>query len=332
MGNATIKDVAKAAGVSIATVSRVLNKNYTVSPKLEEKVMNVIKELNYYPNSIARSLKNENTHTIGLIVSDISNSFFTTIARSVEDIINQQNYNLIVCSTDNQQKKEYDYLLLLMEKKVDGIIINTTGKNDEFIATISQTIPIALCGRTISSPSFKGDYVDSDNISGTYELIKYFIELGHTKIGIINGQANISSAIERFEGFKRAMLTIGVKADENYPYLFNGDFNRMESGYKGAEFLLTKPDPPTAIFVTNNELIYGTLRYIRQHDISIPEDVRIGCYGELVNGDLFYVQPTCVSMSPQTHGARLAELIMDRIQNKNNVPNKEIRFSPHLIK
>lgn len=116
MSNITIKDVAKEANVSIATVSRVLNENYFVSPELKTKVMNAIEKLNYYPNSVARSLKNESTQTIGLIVSDISNSFFTFVNRSVENILRQHNYNLIVCSTDNQKEKEASYLKLMLEK------------------------------------------------------------------------------------------------------------------------------------------------------------------------------------------------------------------------
>lgn len=330
MRNITIKDVAKEAGVSIATVSRVLNGNSFVSTELKAKVNAAISKLNYYPNSIARSLKNESTLTIGLIVSDISNPFFTTIARSVEDIIRPQNYNLIVCSTDNQQDKEYAYLQLLMEKKVDGIILNTTGENCDFIASISHNIPIALCGRKVNSLSFHGDLVDSDNITGSYELTQHMIHMGHKKIGIINGQKKVSSSYERMEGFCKAMLTLGIRADESYPYLFNGDFNRIESGYQGAQFLLNRPDPPTAIVAMNNELVIGALSYCKEHQIRIPEDVSIGCYGEIVNADLLYVQPSYVTLSPWTMGKRLAELIIERIESDKELPNREVRFSTIL--
>jgi LacI family transcriptional regulator len=330
MRNITIKDVAKEAGVSIATVSRVLNNNYFVSDELKAKVNETIGKLNYYPNSIARSLKNESTLTIGLIVSDISNAFFTTLARSVEDIIRHQNYNLIVCSTDNQKEKEYAYLQLLMEKKVDGIILNTTGENCDFIASISHNIPIALCGRKVNDLSFRGDFVDSDNITGSYELTRHMIKMGHKKIGIINGQQKVSSGHERMEGFCKAMLTIGVTVDESYPYIFNGDFNRIESGYQGAHFLLNQSNPPTAIVIMNNEMAIGTLSYCKEHQVQIPEDVSIGCYGDIVNADLLYVQPSNVTMSPWTIGKRLAELIIERIESDEEVPNREIRFSTQL--
>lgn len=331
MGNATIKDVAAEAQVSIATVSRVLNKNYVVSPELEAKVMAAIEKLNYYPNSIARSLKNENTHTIGLIVSDIANEFFTALARSIEDIIAKRGYNLIVCSTDNRQDKEYSYLQLLMEKKVDAIILNTTGLNDEYIASLSQKIPFGLCGRKVNALSFKGDFVDSDNVTGSYELTRYLLSLGHRKIALINGQTEVSSSAERLEGFCKAMKEAGIDVEDSYPYLYFGNFNRKESGYQGAEAMFSMANPPSAIFAANNELALGVMRYCLQHGISIPEDLSLTGYGRISNADLLYVQLLCTDMSPQVMGTRLAELTMERIEQKNNILNREIRFSPQLI-
>jgi len=276
-------------------------------------------------------LKSESTHTIGLIVSDISSDFFTTIARSVEDIIRNDNYNLIVCSTDDQKKIELDYLHILMEKKVDGIILNTTGENSDYIASISHNIPIALCGRKINVHTFKGDFVDSDNVTGSYELTRHMIEMGHKEIGIICGQKKVSSGYERMDGFSKAMLTINIKVEDNYPYIFNGDFNRIESGYQGAEFLLSQKNPPTAIVAMNTVMTIGALRYCKENQIRIPEDVSFGCYGNILNADLLYVQPSSVTTSPWIIGKRLAELIIDRIESEDKLPNREIRFSTQLI-
>lgn len=331
MSNVTIKDVAKEANVSIATVSRVLNQNYFVSPELEKKVMDAIKKLNYYPNSVARSLKNESTQTIGLIVSDISNSFFTIVNRAVEDVLKKYKYNLIVCSTDNQKEKEYSCFQLLLEKKVDGIILNTTGFNHDFVASVSQQLPIVLCGRKVESTSFHGDLVDSDNITGTYKMVRHIIELGHKKIGFIGGQQTISSGQERYEGFRRAMETIDITVDDSYPYQFAGNYNRSQSGYDGAQYLLTLPEPPTAILAMNNELAIGALRYFHSHNIAIPRQVSFACYGNILNVDLFYVQPDNVDMDPQQIGTKMGEMLLERIESKNNLPNREIRFSPVLI-
>lgn len=330
MKNVTIKDVAKVAGVSIATVSRVINNNPFVNKDLEHKVLSVIKQLNYYPNSVARSLKNRSTLTIGFLVSDISNNFFTKMSRAIEDVIQLHNYNLLVCSTDNKQKKEYEYLQLLLGKKVDGIIINTTGKNDEFISEISKRIPIVLCGRKINNPNFIGDFVDSDNISGSYDLTSHLINLGHRKIGIINGLTSVSSGSERFEGFQKAMKMIGIDIDNDYKYKYDGTFD-MDGGYKGVAKLMESDDQPTAIVITNNEMSIGALKYFRIHNIRIPEDISIASFGNIVNDDLLFVKPSCVKMNTWIMGKKQGELIIERIESKNQLPNREIRYSTPLI-
>jgi DNA-binding LacI/PurR family transcriptional regulator len=333
MSNVTIKDVAQLASVSIATVSRVLNKNYYVSPDLESKVTAAIEQLGYYPNSVARSLKNQSTMTIGFLVSDISNNFFTNIFRAIEDSIREYHYNLLVCNTDHDKEREYDYLQLMLEKKVDGIIINTTGFNDDFISSISERIPVALCSRRIMTAEFKGDLVDSDNIRGSYDLTSHLISLGHTKIGIVNGPIHVSSAIERLEGFQKAMGEIGIKVDQNYPYYFNGNFS-VDGGFQCAKKLLSRNDPPTAIVFMNNEMAAGALRYCRLNNIDVPDSVSIASYDRIVNDDLLYVHPCFVTMEPLEIGKKLAELIVERIQNKDkasDIPNREIRLLSHLV-
>lgn len=331
MGDITIKDVAREANVSIATVSRVINKNYVVSSDLEMKVISAIEKLNYVPNSIARSLKNDNTHTIGLIVSDISNGFFTTIARAAEDLLMHKGYNLIVCSTDNQQEKEASYLQLLMEKKVDGIILNTTGENTQFISAISKNIPIALCSRKVESPLFKGDFVESDNIPGSYELTSHLLQLGHRRIAVINGQPNVSSSQERLQGFTQAMETVGITVDKSYPYLFNGNFSEVSTGYDGIAKLMQMEEPPTAVIAMNNELAIGVLKYCHTNNVLIPETLSVCAFGGIENMDILYVQPSYVSVVPAGIGRRLAELLIERIEQKNNLPNREIRFTTQLI-
>ena len=331
MPNITIKAVAKDAGVSIATVSRVLNKNYPVSSELEQRVMRSVEKLNYYPNSVARSLKFDSTLSIGLIVSDISNSFFSTISRSVEDVVMRKHYDLIVCSTDSQGDKELSYIQLLLGKKVDGLVLNITGHNDDFIRQISHTIPVVLCGRRVSSPEYKGDFADSDNSSGSYSLIKHLIDHGHRRIAILNGQMLVSSARERYDGFCRAMAGIGITVDSSYPYCYEGDFTTAGSGYEGARHLMSLPEPPTAIAAMNNELCVGAMRYCHEHGIRIPEDVSLCSYGKIQNEDLMYVRPSYVVMDPAVIGTRIADLLLERIEHKNRLANREVLFSAELV-
>lgn len=329
LSSITIKDVAKYAGVSTATVSRVVNQNYYVSPEIEAKVNEAIKRLNYYPNSIARSLKNESTLTIGLLVSDISNNYFTTIAKAIEDVVSKENYNIIVCSTENSKEKELTYIKLLMSKKIDGLIVNTTGKNNEFISNLSKTVPIVLINRRIENSDFVGDFIDTSNIEGVYDLTYHYISMGHRKIGIINGDLDLSTGWERFDGFKLAMSKVGIKVDDEYPFRYDGDFT-VESGYQGAMTLLSMPEKPTAIVIMNNSMTTGALKYLRLKNLKVPEDVAIASYGALDNMELMYVRPTISAFNEWVLGKRAGEFILQRIKNEAS-SNREAIYTPQLI-
>ncbi|MCD8140300.1 MAG: LacI family transcriptional regulator, partial [Planctomycetaceae bacterium] len=209
--NVTIRDVAREAGVSVATVSRALNQNYPVSDKLRQRIDAAVAKLDFHPNAIARTLKTNNTGIIGFLVSDISQNFFTTILKGVENIIQTSNYNVISCSTDNQKSTELSYLNILLEKKVDGIILNGTGMNDEYIAKISKTVPIVCSHRSNSSPDFFGDFVGCDEFNSIQQLTSHLLALGHRKIGLLNGPLHVSTGHDRYQGFCAAMRAAGVE-------------------------------------------------------------------------------------------------------------------------
>ncbi|MDY3249626.1 MAG: LacI family DNA-binding transcriptional regulator [Candidatus Choladocola sp.] len=325
----TIKDVAIKAGVSTATVSRVINNKPTVSRELAEKVNQAIQSLGYYPNSNARTLKYESSKTVGFVVSDIANTFFTTMARGIENILALHGYNLFVCSTDDDGDREKKCISLLMEKQVDGIIINTSGKNNELVTRISHQIPVVLFGREISNARFKGDLVDNDNVSGLQQLTQYLLKLGHIRIGLLNGQSYVSSAQERFLGFQNAMKTAGIEVNNHYPYLFHGHFNRISSGMEGANHLFQQG--ATAIICANNLLTMGALRFCQEAKICIPKQLSLCGFGTMENSELLYIRLTCADQAPFTMGIRLGELIIERIESKNTLPNREIRFSANLI-
>jgi len=325
----TIKDVAKYTGVSIATVSRVINKNYYVSPGIEQKVSNAIKELGYYPNAIARSLKNDSTHTIGFVVSDISNSYYLTIAKALEKVIEGEKYNIIVCSTENKEDREKALIQLLMSKKVDGIIINTTGKNDDFISQISNNVRVILISRKIKGTNFKGDFIDSNNFQGAFALVSHLSSIGHRKIAVINGDLELSTGWERFDGFKRAMQEIGLDVQNDYKYRYDGDFS-IESGYQGAAQIMNLSDKPTAVVVMNNSMSIGALRYFKSHNINVPQDISIVSYGDIDNIDILYIQPSIVALNPWVLGTKAGEMILTRIKDKS-INNREVIYTPQLV-
>ena len=258
-----IADVARAARVSSATVSRVVNGNYSVAATTKARVLRAIARLGYQPNAVARSLKVTRTKIIGFLVSDISNLHFTAMARAIEDRISAAGYNLIVCSTDGLRERELAYLRTLMGRRVDALIINKTGLNDPHIGDISRAIPIVLVDRRIRrTVSFRGDFVGSDNRRAAALLTGHLLELGHRRIGMINGPVTLSTGRERYAGFVQAMAGRGVDAGRGYPLRYDGDFNEG-SGSKGAEALLSLHPGPTALIVMNNAMLLGALKRLR---------------------------------------------------------------------
>ncbi len=329
MEKVTIKDVAKHAGVSVATVSRVVNNNYYVSPEVARTVVQAISELKYVPNLVARSLKKDATFSLGVLVSDITNNYFIEMAKAVEDIVSKQGYSLIVCSTENSRKRELAYLELLISRKIDGLILNTTGENDEYVVGLSRKIPVVAINRKIKDTGFRGDLVDSNSIQGAYELTTHLLDLGHRKIFVLNGSLSVSTGRERFAGFQKAMREVGIKVTDNYPYRYDGNFT-LEAGYQGAAAWARLADRPTAMIVMNNMMTVGALKYIQTHGIRVPEEMSIVSYERIENIELFSVQPTIAASDPSLMGGKVAELMLERIQS-SGLNNREIVFQPKLL-
>ena len=325
----TIKDVARKANVSVATVSRVLNDNYSVRHDTKKKVHAASKQLGYVPNSIARSLKTQSTHTIGFVVSDISNTYHISIARSIEDIIQRHNYSIILCSTENNRERELTYLKLLLSKNVDGLILNCSGKNDDFIMEMNQKLPTLLLNRRLKSKGFRGDFIDGNNFFGCYSLTKHLLAMGHRKIYAVTGPRHLSNGLERFSGFVKAMEESGVIVDEQYPWCFEGSFT-LESGIEAVRYMCAMPDKPTAILTQNNMTTIGLLKGMREKNIIAPEDISLAAYDGLDNLALLSTRPTVADFDTVAMGRKAGEAILERIQD-NAIPNREFIFEPIII-
>lgn len=325
----TIKDVAKECEVSIATVSRVLNDTAYVEDELKQKVYEAVKKLNYYPNSIAKNLKKGSTLTIAFVVSDFSNDYYTSVATSIENVIHEHNYNMVIYASNGDGKSELNILKELMSNRIDGLIINTTGKNDDLIIELSKKLPIILINRKLKLTGFDGDFFGSNNIEAMHTLVAHLLSLGHRNIGIINGSMDVNTGLERYQGFKNAMLDAGIDLPEDYCYKFDGDFSE-ESGYHGASALMSKLEPPTAIVVSNNDMTLGALKYMRLHRINIPEEVTISCFGSIKNIELLFVRPNIMVMDPRVIGKEIGERIIKRLIN-NNLENCSVIFESKLV-
>lgn len=328
--SATIKDVAQCAGVSTATVSRVINNDPTVKPKNAEKVREAIKKCNFVPNFVARNLKSARSNTIGLVVSDISNPYFTAMAKVIESCLHEHGYDMLICSTDEDQAKEVGYLDRFMSNRVDGIILNTTGKNDDFIVELSKKIPLVLIERQICSPEFRGDYVGANNANSIYSMTQSLLRIGHRRIGFLNSELSVSTGLERMQGFTQAMHDAHIEVNKDYPYLHESRYFSYEGGYEGAEWMMAQKQPPTALIAANNTLALGVLSYLRNNHVRVPEDVSFMYYGELQNSELLYIDPSYATLSPKTMGERAARFLLDRLGNIS-VPNRQAIFESQII-
>lgn len=328
MKRATIKDIAREANVSLATVSRVLNHDPCVTDAMQARVMETAKKLGYVPNSIAKSLKTNSTYTIGFLVSDISNNYYISIARTVEDIVSRQNYNLMLCSTGNHKDRELDYLQMLMSKNIDGLILNTTGLNNDFILEMNKKTPIVLLNRRIMEPEFRGDLIDTNSYLGCYKLTKQLLAIGHRKIYVVRGPAHLSNSYERFQGFSDAMNEAGIEINADYPYVYTGEFT-LKSGEDAIRHMQNMKDMPTAILSQNNMMTVGILKELRRSMIRIPEDVSLASYDGINNMDLMITRPTSASFDMVAIGEQVGQSILSRIKNPS-MPNREYIFDPTI--
>lgn len=325
---ATIKDIALKAGVSTATVSHVINQTRFVSEKLKETVHNAIRELNYHPNAIARSLVLKQTQTIGVIITDILNPFYTAVVRGIEDATSRKGYNVILCNTDEDPGKEDLYIKLLLGKRVDGIAISTAFK-ERVHPLIDKLCQVSVVTIVRKMEGIRTDAVFGDNVGGAYKAIDHLVGLGHRKIGVISGPHGLSSGRERLEGCLKAFSANGLKPAPEW--ILMGDFKK-ESGYNLTLKILGLTNRPSALFACNNQMTLGALQAIHESGLDIPRDISlIGI--DNTEWSAFMAPPlTVIDQSPYLMGKRAGEVLLKRIQNKHKTPKKVIIPSKLIVR
>ena len=318
---ATIKDIAQAANVSIATVSRVLNHNPLVTPETEKKVLKAAHSLNYIPNSSAQSLKTNQTKTIGFVISDLASEALTVAARNAGNVLVQYGYNMILCNSENNPERELDYLRMLMSKNIDGLVLNTTGWNADVLAEINQQVPVVLFNRKVEDPRIRCDLIDANNRNGSYALTKKLLEKGHRRILFISGPKRLSNARERFQGFSDAMREAGIDTDQAYPYITEGEFCH-ETGAEAVDHLLTMAEPPTAVFASNVTICEGFLLRAKEVGLVIPDEISLASYDGITNYELMKIRPASAVCNTPKMGEQIGRSIIERIHD----PELESRF------
>ena len=323
----TITDVAREAGVSASTVSHVINETRFVSDQVKQRVHAAMEALNYQPNVIARSLRTRETLTVGVVVSDVTNPFFTSIVRAIEDEVLKQGYNIILCDTDEKPEREQAYLRLLMGRRVDGLIVAPSSGNADLLrSAIESGLPVVLLDRSI--PGLTADVVLSDNESGAFDAVSYLIGMGHRRIGIIAGRLEVSTGADRMAGYVRAIRTHGIPADES---LIEVAKFKRDIAYDKTMKMLNRAEPPTALFVCNNVMTAGTMAALKAAGKKVPEDISVIGFDDSEWAALMDPPLTVVAQPIVELGTRAAQTLMRRISRGRVKTPRAVVLKPELI-
>ena len=324
--NPTIRDVAELAEVHPSTVSRVINSDSRISERTKNKVLLIIKKLGYTPNAIARGLKTKRTFTLGMLIPDITNPFFAEIARGVEDAANKNNFNVILCNTDDKLKKERTYLEILREKRVDGLILGTAHIRDKSILELEKIkFPYMLVSRNIEK--LNKNCIIIDDIAGGIMATEYLIKLGHRRIAHITGPLKTRSGLNRLKGYQLALKK--HKIEYNDELIGEGDF-RIKGGYQAMKRFLKLTKPPTAIFAANDLLALGAMQAIQKKNFYIPEDFSIIGFNDIELASFVYPSLTTIRQ-PILEMGNLAVKMLLKIIIDGEFNQKKVMLKPKLI-
>ena len=328
---ATIRDVARLAGVSTATVSATLNKTSFVSPGLQRRVEHAVRTLGYAPSAVARSLKTGVTKLIGLIIADVMNPFFTELVHVIGESAQAEGYRVILCHTDEDVAKELDFLQMLRAQRVDGIILAPAGVAADYRrAGLSHyPIPIVLVDRDI--PILDADAVVLDNKAAVCEAIEHILACGHRRIAIIAGPATLSTGTERVAGYSKAIAAAGI--DVVADYIRHGTF-RQDEAYEAACALMRLPSRPTALFVANNQMAIGAMRAIADIGLACPRDVSVVGMDDLRWMTAFAPRLTVVRQPVHEMGLTALRLMLDRLVAKDTAlePRRVVLRSELIVR
>lgn len=306
----TIQDVAKRAGVAPITVSRVINKSGYASEETRARVEAAIAELGYVPNQLARGLRSKQTQTLGLVLTDITNPFWTTVARGVEDAAEAKGFSVILCNTDESETKQTAYLKVLLQKQVDGFVLAPAcSKADAIMMIRKQNVPVVVIDRRVP--------VDVDTVRcasevGAYQLTQHLLDLGHRHIAMLSGSQTVSTAEDRVAGYRRALAEAGLPVDE--AYIFHREFTQA-AGIEMARQALALSPRPTAIFAANNFIAIGALKALREMGLRVPDDVSLVAFDELPQALVIDPFLTVASQSAYEMGQRATQVLLQRLSH-----------------
>jgi len=325
MKKTSLADIANALGVSKTLVSMVLNEKGDengISPDTQKKVLAKAKEMNYQPNKFARGLRMGKSNTIGLIVADISNSFYATICRSVEDYATKNGYQLMICSSDENEEKEISLIRTLREWQVDGIILSTTQSEPTLLKGLqSENYPIVLIDRSLED--FETDSVVVNNEQGTIDAINHLVVNGHRKIGMLSiGPSHLSSIIERVDGYRVALQQNNIEFDDSLVFEIPFDNVKRKVGEALNKLVI---QGVTAVFMANNNLTTAMLEWAKVNKVDVPGQLSVVSFDDVSLFSYCYPTISAVAQPTEDIGTEAVQILLEKIENK------EARLSPRRV-
>ncbi len=326
--NITIKDIAEESEVSTATVSKIINnKDTNISSKTRERVLSIIKKYNYSPNKVASAMITKKSFTIGLIIPDITNEFFPRLVRGVEVYANSKGYSVVLCNSDNDAKKEVDYIKMLADKMIDGIILTTSSTGIvNFQKNLNANIPIVTIDRSLDDSQFIGS-VSIDNVLGSYKAVSHLIKNNCKNILFFSGEEDLQVSYDRLLGYKKALY------EHNLPFnkenVVFGEFS-INCGYENCKKVIDI-DKYDGIYCANDLIAFGVIKNLRERNINIPEDIQVIGFDDIFMSSITTPTLTTINQPAYEMGYEGAKILIDYL-NKKSKNKKNIILDTKLIK
>ncbi|OAJ93485.1 substrate-binding domain-containing protein [Vibrio bivalvicida] len=325
---ATMKDIARVAGVSTSTVSHVINKSRFVSEEISERVNNAARELNYRPSALARSLKVNRTKTIGMLVTTSTNPFFGEVVKGVERSCYQQGYSLILCNTEGDHERMRESINTLLQKRVDGLILMCSSLEGERLEVFEQYQDIPVVVMDWGPMLFTSDKIQDNSLRGGYLAAKHLIESGHKQIGCITGPLVKHQAQMRYEGYKRALNEAGLVFKANW--IIESDFE-CEGGYDAFNKMVAKGPLPSAIFVCNDMMAMGVINAANEQGIRIPQDLSIIGYDDIHIAKFMSPSLSTIHQPKYRLGKAAVEALLKKLDG-SSTDTQVVQLEPTLVK
>lgn len=322
----TIKDIAKVANVSYATVSRALNNSHEISEKTKKKIKEIADEMGYMPNEIAKGLVTKSSSTIGLIVPDITNPFFSELAQGFEECANKSGFQVFLCNSNWDMEREMRYLTTLYGKRVDGIVITPATNEVDHLSEGFKNMPMVIAAYRPSSDEC--NYVVIDDYKSAVIATEYMVKLGHRKIAFIGGREESNTNIDRICGYADTLKKYNIEYKDSY--IKNGKY-KQDSGYELTKELLLKNETPTAVLAGNDMIALGVIQAIEEFGLKVPENISVVGFDDISYASLDKIQLTTVRQPKYKIGEMCFEILYQMIQNPKDKTHISKVLEPELI-